>query len=157
IQASNPDDSGRLDTARTSPVASVLFRAKPWLSAYANAGGGFETPTCAELAYRNDCASGWNATLRPARRRMVEPGLPMRREALDGSFALFQSDTRDELVTIANQGGRSVFGNAVQSRRRGFEVALSGQLAATWHFASAYTFLDARYLGDTPRCPPPAC
>ncbi|MEO6104164.1 MAG: TonB-dependent receptor [Pseudoxanthomonas sp.] len=157
ITASNPDDSGSLDYARTSPVAGVLFRLRPWLSAYANAGGGFETPTFAELAYRNDGSSGLNDALRPARSRNVELGLRARRSRLDGSLGLFQSRTRDELVTIANQGGRSAFGNAAQSRRRGIEAALSAELAPAWHVAGAYTFLDARYLRDVARCPAPAC
>jgi iron complex outermembrane receptor protein len=157
VTGANPDDSGRLDYARTSPVAGVLFRARPWLSVYANAGGGFETPTFAELAYRNDGSSGLNDTLRPARSRNLELGLRASRDALAGSLALFQSRTLDELVIISNQGGRSVFGNAAESRRRGLEAALSAQLAPDWHVAGAYTFLDATYLRDVPRCAPPAC
>src|SRR5690606_20115835 len=110
-----------------------------------------------ELAYRSDGARGLNDALRPARSRNVELGLRAQREGLDWSLALFQTNTRDELLTIANQGGRSVFGHAAQSRRRGLEASLSRQLASTWHVASAYTFLDARYLQDTPRCAPTAC
>ncbi len=157
ITARNPDDSGGRDYASTSPVAGVLFRLRPWLSAYANAGGGFETPTFAELAYRNDGLSGLNDALRPARSRNFELGLRASRDRLDWSLALFHSRTRDELVAIANQGGRSVFGNAAQSRRRGLEAALSAELAPAWHVAGAYTLLDARYLRNVARCPPPAC
>jgi iron complex outermembrane receptor protein len=50
ITAGNPDDSGRLAYAHTAPVLGLLFHARPWLSLYANAGSGFETPTFAELA-----------------------------------------------------------------------------------------------------------
>lgn len=157
ITATNPDDSGRLDYASTSPVAGVLFRLRPWLSVYANAGGGFETPTFAELAYRNDGSSGLNGALRPARSRNFEVGVRASRDQLDWSLGLFQSQTRDELVAIANQGGRSVFGNAAQSRRRGLEAALSAELGRGWHVASAYTLLDARYLRNVARCPAPAC
>src|SRR3546814_13305585 len=60
ITADNPDDSGRLRYSRSSPVAGVLFRATPEVSIYANAGGGFETPTFSELAYRPDSAGGPN-------------------------------------------------------------------------------------------------
>src|SRR5690606_37409142 len=78
----NPDDSGALTHARTSPVAGVLFRATPWLSLYANAGGGFETPTFSELAYRSDGRSGLNNTLSPARSENYEIGLRARRDRM---------------------------------------------------------------------------
>src|SRR5690606_36767564 len=144
----NPDDSGRLEYSRTSPVAGVLFRATPALSLYANAGAGFETPTFAELAYRSDGLSGLNDTLAPARSRNYELGLRGRTGALDYSAAVFHSRTEDELVVAASQGGRSIYANAETSRRQGLELAVSGELAPDWSFATAYTFLDAEYVDD---------
>lgn len=157
INAANPDDSGHLEYSRTSPVAGVLFRATPWLSLYANTGGGFETPTFAELAYRSDGRSGLNDALKPARSDNHEVGLRARRGRLAYSAAVFQSRTEDELVVVANEGGRSVFGNAGLSRRRGVELALSGAPAAKWHYALAYTYLEARYLRDFAVCDSPPC
>lgn len=153
----NPDDSGSLTHARTSPVAGVLFRATPWLSLYANAGGGFETPTFSELAYRSDGLSGLNNTLSPARSKNYELGLRARTDRMQYSAAVFQSRTEDELVVVANLGGRSVYGNAGVSRRRGVELAWSGELAPRWQLSSAYTFLDARYLTDFAVCGTPPC
>lgn len=157
VVAGNPDDSGAIDQADTSPVAGVLFRATPWLSLYANTGRGFETPTFAELAYRNDGLSGLNTALKPARSRSHEIGLRLRRDRTDAALALFQSRTEDELVVVSNQGGRSVFGNAATTRRRGAELSLATELASEWHFATAYTFLDARYLDDVAGCGAPPC
>ncbi|MFY2763511.1 TonB-dependent receptor family protein [Arenimonas sp. MALMAid1274] len=157
VQAGNPDDSGQRDYGETSPVAGVLFRATPSLSLYANTGRGFETPTFAELAYRSDGGSGLNAALRPARSRSHELGLRLRREGLDADLALFQSRTRDELVVVSNQGGRSVFGNAADTRRRGLELSLARRWDEQWQFAAAYTWLDARYLQDVPGCGSPPC
>ena len=148
VTAENPDDSGRLAYRHTSPVAGVLFRATPWLSVYANAGGGFETPTFAELAYRADGLSGLNASLRPATSRNHELGVRLRRTAFEASATVFASRTSDELVVVANQGGRSVFGNAEASHRRGLELAASGAFSERWHYAVAYTLLDARYVAD---------
>ena len=153
----NPDDSGALEYSRTSPVAGVLFRATDWLSVYANAGGGFETPTFSELAYRSDGLGGLNDTLRPARSRNHELGLRARTGHLDWSAAVFQSRTEDELVVVANDGGRSIYGNAGISRRRGLELAASGQMAEQWHLASSYTLLDARYLSDFAVCAEAPC
>lgn len=153
VTADNPDDSGRLRYARTSPVAGVLFRMTPRLSLYANAGTGFETPTFSEIAYRPDGASGLN-TLRAARSRNAEIGLRGRGRALAYSAALFSSRTRGELVATGNEGGRSVYGNAGQSRRRGLEFSASGSLSSRWHYAAAYTFIDARYVDDFNVCGP---
>jgi iron complex outermembrane receptor protein len=156
IAPGNPDDSGALEYARTLPVAGVLFRVTPWLSAYANAGSGFETPTFAELAYRGDGASGLNDALRPARSRNVEAGLRARRGETAWSLALFDTRTRDELVVASNDGGRSVYANAGTSRRRGLELAASRTLSPRWHVAGDYTWLDARYLDD-PSCAATPC
>lgn len=157
ITTDNPDDSGSIEHARTSPVLGVLFRATPWLSLYANAGGGFETPTLSELAYRSDGRNGLNDGLAPARSRNLEAGARARREGWEWSGAIFQSRTRDELVVVANEGGRSVYGNAGLSRRRGAELAGSVQLSPQWHLATAYTFLDATYLTDFAACGTPPC
>jgi len=155
IAPGNPDDSGALGYARTLPVAGVLFRATPWLSAYANAGSGFETPTFAELAYRGDGGSGLNDALRPARSRNLEAGLRARRGDFAWSIAVFASRTRDELVVASNSGGRSVYANAGSSRRRGLELSASRALAPRWHLEGDYTYLDARYLDDPPCATPP--
>lgn len=157
VTADNPDDSGRLEFSRTLPVAGVLYRASDTLSLYANAGEGFETPTASELAYRSDGRSGLNDALRPARSRNYEVGLRARRDRLQYSAALFHSRTGDELVVVVNEGGRSVYGNAGVSRRRGLELAVSGEWSPQWHFATAYTFLDARYLTDFAVCGTPPC
>ena len=156
IAPGNPDDSGERAYTRTLPVAGALFRITPWLSAYANAGSGFETPTFAELAYRGDGGSGLNDALRPARSRNAELGLRARRGDTAWSLVVFESRTRDELVVASNQGGRSVYANAGTSRRRGLELSASRTLSPRWHVEGDYTYLDARYLDDPP-CTPPPC
>ncbi len=153
VAAGNPDDSGNLRYARTSPVAGVLFRATPWLSVFANAGAGFETPTFAELAYRGDGASGLNDALVPARSRNVDLGIRARRERWSASATAFQVRTRDELVVSANSGGRSVFANSGPTRRRGAELAYAVQVAPRWHFETSATWIDAENLDTGLRIP----
>lgn len=145
VAVANPDDSGRLEYARTAPVAGVLFRATPKVSLYANAGKGFETPTFNELSYRSDGASGLNTTLRAARSDNLEAGLRMREGDTHAGFAFFRSETDDEIVVAANQGGRSIYANAAASRRQGAELSWSGAWSPHWRYALAYTYLDARY------------
>ncbi|HZW17192.1 MAG TPA: TonB-dependent receptor [Luteimonas sp.] len=156
VTADNPDDSGRLRYSRSSPVAGVLFRATPTVSVYANAGGGFETPTFSELAYRRDGAGGLNG-LRAARSRNREVGVRGRSAGVDYSAALFDSRTRGEVVVVANEGGRSVYANAGTTRRRGAEFSVSGALSPRWHYAGAYTFLDARHASDFSPCAAAGC
>ncbi len=143
----NPDDSGKLQYRKTAPVAGIVFRLTPTTSLYANAGSGFETPTFVELAYRNDGLSGLNSSLRAARSNNIELGFRSRQKRREISAALFESRTRDELVVVSNLGGRSTFGNAGLSRRRGAEFSYSNELSKRWHVATAYTYMDARYVG----------
>ncbi|MGN6513388.1 MAG: TonB-dependent receptor family protein, partial [Lysobacteraceae bacterium] len=141
----NPDDSGRLRYARTTPVFGALYAPRPGLELFANAGSGFETPGFSELAYRADGASGLNTALRPARSRSGELGLRLHRDGHALELAAFASRTRDELVVASNSGGRSTYANATRGARDGWEVSASGPLAARWHYALALTRLDARY------------
>lgn len=147
VTAANPDDSGRLDYAHTSPVAGVLYRVSDSVSVYANAGDGFETPTFSELAYRSDGLSGLNSTLSPAVSRNYEVGIRADRPGRSWSAAAFQIDTTDELAVVSNSGGRSVYDNVAGSQRRGLEFALARDLSRRWRTAAAYTLLDARYDG----------
>ena len=142
----NPDDSGGVDYVRTTPVAGLRLRLSPRWNLYANAGGGFETPTFAELSYRPGGAPGLNFALRPALSRHSEIGLkgqPGGRAQLQ--LALFRIDTRDEIVTNASSGGRTDFRNAARTRRDGLEA--SGRIALPAGFAAqaAWTWLDARF------------
>ena len=75
IIGTNPDDSGSAVYTRTTPVLGLLHRLSPRWNVYANYGGGFETPTFAELSYRPGGLSGLNFALRPAVSRHREIGL----------------------------------------------------------------------------------
>ena len=147
VEGPNPDDSGGLTHARTTPVAGVLYKASPALHLYANAGEGFETPTFAELAYRPGGATGLNFDLRPARSRHYEAGAKARLPAgMRGALAVFRIETRDEIVTNASAGGRTDFRNAGRTRRDGVELSLEGRWAGGFEAYAAYTALDARFL-----------
>ncbi|ODS61432.1 MAG: hypothetical protein ABS41_13050 [Arenimonas sp. SCN 70-307] len=155
VRPGNPDDSGALRYSRTTPVLGLLFAGGEDWSVYANAGTGFETPTFAELAYRSDGGSGLNEALRPARSRHVELGARGATAALRWDVALFQARTEDELFVLSSLGGRSVFGNAGLTRRRGAEFYFEAQLAPDWRLAASGTWLDARQRRDV--CTTPAC
>jgi len=146
VTGPNPDDSGSQSYSRTTPVAGLVFMASPRWNVYANAGEGFETPTFAELAYRPGGATGLNFALKPARSRHGEMGVKGRlAEGARVTAALFRIDTRDEIVTNGNAGGRTDFRNASRTRRDGLELLAESRLGAGVVAVVAGTWLDARF------------
>ncbi|MEP7300313.1 MAG: TonB-dependent receptor [Caldimonas sp.] len=158
VAGNNPDDSGSVRYAATLPVLGLLFAASRGMHLYATAGRGFETPTLNELAYRPNSATGLNLALQAARSDSVEAGVKAR-DARWGELdvALFETRSRDEIVTQTNLGGRSTFQNAGTTRRRGLEAAWSRGLLESWHSRLAYTWLDARYLDASLTCAATPC
>jgi len=145
IVGANPDDSGSISFANTSPVAGLAYRIAPEMSVYASAGRGFETPTFAELAYRNG-GTGLNFALKPALSTNAEIGLKGRiGYDQDFTLAYFDTTTRDEIVIDSASGGRTVFKNASRTHRTGWEASWQALLPAGFDAHVAYTLLDARY------------
>jgi iron complex outermembrane receptor protein len=158
VRAGNPDDSGAVDYARTTPVAGLSFAPHEALRVYASYGRGFETPTFNELGYRADGGAGLAFDLRPAVSRNLELGMKWRGErgaTLEG--ALFRADTDDELAVARNVGGRSSFRNVGRARRGGFELAATLPLVDTFDLSLAYTRLDARFRDTFPICSGTGC
>jgi iron complex outermembrane receptor protein len=148
IVTGNPDDSGAKDFSAATPVAGILFRLDPQTSLYANYGRGFETPTFVELAYRN-AGTGLNFDLQPSRSRHVEAGLKAVRPGIGRlNVALFDIETRDEIVVDQSAGGRTTFRNAGRTLRRGFEIGAETLLAGSLEARAAYTRLDAEFAED---------
>ena len=146
IAAGNPNDSGALDYARTTPALGATYRITPLLNAYANIGRGFETPTFAELAYRPDGGTGLNFALQPANSLHREIGL----KSLVGdhgrvNVALFRIDVTDEIVVNSNTGGRSTFKNVAGTRREGLELGWAQKFRHGFEAAVSYTRLNARF------------
>jgi len=145
ITAANPDDSGSLAYANTSPVAGLAYRLAPEMSLYASAGRGFETPTFAELAYRRN-GTGLNFALKPSLSSNAEIGLKGRLgDDQTVTLARFDTTTRDEIVIDTAAGGRTMFKNAGRTRRSGWEASWQAVLPAGFDARAAYTALDARY------------
>ena len=155
---SNGDDSGRVDFDSTNPVLGIVYRATPDSSFYASYGRGFETPTLNELAYRPDGSAGLNAGLRPARSNNLELGWkfsPSR--SLRFTAAVFGVRTDDEIVVLANVGGRSSFGNAASTERYGIEASGVWQPSADLKLQAALATLRATYAEGFAICPTAPC
>ena len=158
ITPTNGDDSGEVTYSATSPVAGLLFAARPWLHLYASYGQGFQTPLGSELAYRPDGGAGLNFALRPARSDNSEIGAKMRLQRdLSAELAIFNTRTRNEIVVATNVGGRSTYQNAGRTRRSGAEASLDYRLSAAWHARLAYTYVDAIYVDAYLTCASTPC
>ncbi len=142
----NGDDSGGVDYRANNPVIGLTWRASSDLHLYVNGGRGFETPTFTELSYRSGGLSGMNTDLKASRSRHAEIGAkwkPAPGHRID--MALFDIDTRDEIVTDTNLGGRTTFKNAGRTSRRGAEFMYTGQLADSLRATLSLTALRARF------------
>ncbi|HWP10859.1 MAG TPA: TonB-dependent receptor, partial [Ramlibacter sp.] len=162
VSGINGNDSGQVRYGATLPVAGLMHAWSPQVHVYAALGRGFETPTFNELAYRPDGTAGLNFALRPSRSDNLELGIKGRTAAGsrwrgEWSAALFQTSTRDEIVTQTNSGGRSTFQNAGATRRRGLELAWSAALAGAWQFHLSQGWLDARYRDAFATCTATPC
>ena len=155
ITASNGDDSQSARYRRWLPTAALRFEASPALALYAAAGRDFETPTLNELAYRAGGAAGANFGLQPASSTSLELGLKARLGGGLLTAALFQTGTKNEIVTLTNVGGRSTFQNAGRTRRRGAELSWLHETRQHWRTQLAYTWIDARYRDAF--CSPTPC
>ena len=158
IVGANRDDSGSVNYSSTSPVGGLVFKPQNWLRLYASYGRGFQSPLGSELAYRPDGTSGLNLGLRPARSNNTELGAKVAIDPdISAEFALFQAQTRDEIVVATNIGGRSTYQNAGRTRRRGAEYSLNYRIAPDWRFQLAYTYVDAYYSDAYVTCTGTPC
>ena len=145
ITAANPDDSGSLAYANTSPVAGLALRLAPEMSLYASAGRGFETPTFSELAYRRT-GTGLNLALKPSNSTNAELGFKGRiGDDQKVTLARFDTATREEIVIDTAAGGRTIYKNAGRTHRAGWEASWQAVLPAGFDARAAYTAIDARY------------
>ncbi len=87
---------------------------------------GYETPTLNELSYRPDGRAGLNFGLLPSVNDSVEVGAKARLAGGLLTAALFETRTRDEIVTATNSGGRATFRkrrpHAAQGLRTGLDA-----------------------------------
>ncbi|MDE2451589.1 MAG: TonB-dependent receptor [Gammaproteobacteria bacterium] len=158
ITPTNGNDSGGVTYEASSPVAGLLFAARPWLHLYVSYGQGFQTPLGSELAYRPDGGLGLNFALQPARSTNSEIGAKLRlHRDLTAEVAAFDTRTHDEIVVATNLGGRSTYQNAGRTRRSGAEASLDYRLAADWRAQVAYTYVDAIYIDAYLTCAGSPC
>ncbi len=142
----NGDDSGARRFSGVQPVVGLAWRPAAGQVLRAALGRAAESPTLTELAYRAQ-GSGFNDELRAQRSKQVELGWELREGNRRLALTAFHAETRDEISVLSSSGGRTVFTNAAQTRRRGLEAAATLSLARAWALDLAATRLATRVLG----------
>ena len=154
----NPDDSGRVTYAETTPVLGLTYAPSENWRLYMSSGRGFETPTFNELGYRADGGAGLALDLLPATSRNIELGSKWKSDAgVLVEAAWFRADTDDELAVARNVGGRSSYRNVGSARRQGVELAAVVPLLENGSLRLAWTRLDATFRDSFPICTGSGC
>ncbi|MGB9037782.1 MAG: TonB-dependent receptor [Acinetobacter calcoaceticus] len=146
----NGDDSGKTDYNKVLPSAALSWQILPELMAYVSYAKGFETPTFTEMAYRRDGESGFNFDLAASTSDTYETGLKSQNHLGDFTLAVFQTKTKDDIVSAGNSNGRSTFRNADKTLREGVEFAWNKKLWRDLTATASYTYLDATFDADIP-------
>lgn len=145
VTSNNPDDSGVRTMSAVSPMFGVATRLSPFHSLYANVASAFETPTTTELGNQADGSAGLNRDLKPQYSTTIEAGakgLMFARVGYD--VAVFDASIRDELIPFTTTNGRTFYRNAGRTRRKGVELALTGD-AGPVSLVSTYTWSHFRF------------
>lgn len=150
ITTSNGDDSGSTDYQKLLPTVALGWDILPELYAYASYGKGFETPTFTEMAYPTVGTSGINFDLRPATSDTTELGLKSQNPFGLFTFAVFHTETKNDIVPDDANGGRSTFRNAENTLREGLELSWQKQLWQDLNIRTSYSYLDATFDADIP-------
>ena len=148
----NTQKSGGLHFSKTTYVSGATWKVNPTLNIYANYGKGFETPTLAEIAYKNDTSGNASSTLGP--NLNIKPSTSDNFELGLKSFitnntslnlAIFRTETNNEIVIDSTANGNTSYKNAGLTFRQGLEASIDAQLENNFRLYGAYTYLDAQF------------
>ena len=136
------NQSTRLSFGELSPMGGLLWAVRPGVNLYANISSMFETPTFTELAR---VSTGGFANVKAQRALNYELGVkgaPNPRFSYE--LAVFHIAVQDEIINVANRGGRTFFNNA-DTTRNGLEGSVSFSPADGLNMLLSYTFNDFKF------------
>lgn len=150
----NGDDSGKTDYNKLLPSAALTWEITPEISSYISYAKGFETPTFTEMAYPTSGTSGINFALKPSTSDNYELGIKAQNQLGNFTAAVFQSNTRDDIVSAGSVDGRATYQNADKTLRQGVELSWNKKLWKDITAQASYSFLDATFDADIPNTDP---
>ncbi|WP_213071135.1 TonB-dependent receptor [Acinetobacter sp. 2JN-4] len=150
ISGVNGDDSGKHDYSKFLPSVALSWQVVPELLAYVSYAKGFETPTFTEMAYRPDGVGGFNFDLDASSSDTYELGLKSQNQLGDFTLAVFQTKTKDDIVSAGASNGRTTFRNADKTLREGVELTWNKALWRDLVVNASYGYLDATFDSTVP-------
>lgn len=88
--------------------------------------------------------------LKPSTSDTYETGLKSQNQLGDFTLAVFQTKTKNDIVSAESFGGRSTFRNADKTLREGVEFAWNKKLWRDLTAIASYTYLDATFDSTVP-------
>ena len=147
-----PANSGVKRFSRTTPRAGLTYLVTPRTSVYFSYSQGFRVPTINELFALGPFGS--NPFLKPVHSNNYEIGIKTQLGGWgEGSLAVFQSDVRNEILTVCADPTCGGFGitanqNIDKSRRRGVETTLKAKYDQHFDGVVNYTYTEATIEND---------
>nr|WP_081408766.1 TonB-dependent receptor [Acinetobacter larvae] len=150
IRAGNGDDSGRQSYDKVLPSVALGWNILPSLYSYISYAQGFETPTFTEMAYPTVGSSGMNFDLQASSSDTYEWGLKSQNPYGLFTAAVFQTNTKNDIVPDDANAGRSTFRNADKTLRQGVELTWQKDVWQDLKLRTSYSYLDATFAADIP-------
>lgn len=97
-----------------------------------------QAPTTSEL--------GDNESLDKTQSINYEIGLKTRTKQFSYDVALYQNDVKDEIIQIKDAGGNTIYDNAGQTQKRGFEFLGTYHVNTALSFGLSYAYSDFKYV-----------
>ena len=119
----NGNNSGKTDYQKLLPSMALSWQILPELMTYASYAQGFETPTFTEMSYPANTAENRSFSLKAAESETYEMGLKSVNTLGDFTVAVFQTRTKNDIVSAGSDNGRSTFRNADKTLREGIELS----------------------------------
>ncbi len=146
----NGNNSGKTTYDKLLPSMALSWQILPELMTYASYAQGFETPTFTEMSYPANTAENRSFSLKAAESETYEMGLKSVNTLGDFTVAVFQTRTKNDIVSAGNDNGRSTFRNADKTLREGVELSWNKNLWRDLTAQASYSYIDATFDADIP-------
>jgi iron complex outermembrane recepter protein len=145
---SNGDNSGTTTYQRLLPSVALQWEIHPELMTYVSYTQGFETPTFTEMSYPANEDDTQKFHLNAAKSETFETGLKSENNLGLFTFAVFSTQTKNDIVSAGSNEGRSTFRNADKTLRRGFEFSWNKNIWQDLIAQASYSYIHAKFDAD---------